>query len=197
MSFSASSFQAVPPPNYAAYANPGLGTQLGQMIAQVPDAFVKAREQGRTIAKQDAFKEGMPVLKDADGNPVTDQNGNPIPDVNAIVNTGFRLGGYDYAAGMMPYLQGQDVSALQGRIDAGVQGFGGEPAANPRPDNGATGPGHLTLPPPAASSAAATAALVCRRRQSRPADHKQSGERSFWRARCDAYAPPLRRGGGQ
>jgi len=121
---------------------------LGQMIGQIPDQFMKGRENARTIAKEDAFKNGMPVLKDADGNPVKDQNGNPVPDVNAIVNTGFKLGGCDYAAGMMPYIQGQGVSARQGQIDSEVQGFGGAPAANPRPNNGATGPGHLTLPPP-------------------------------------------------
>jgi hypothetical protein len=93
VSFPASSFTAVPPPNYAAYANPGLGMQLGQMIGQIPDQFMKGREDARTVAKEDAFKNGMPVLKDADGNPVKDQNGNPVPDVNAIVNTGFKLGG--------------------------------------------------------------------------------------------------------
>jgi hypothetical protein len=148
MSFPSSSFQAVPPPNFAAYSNPTLGMRFGQMIGQIPDAYMKGREQGRTIAKQDAFKDGMPVQKDADGKPVLDANGNPVPDTQAIINAGFKYGGVDYAAGMLPYLQGQDVSARQGRIDRGVQDFGGEPAANPRPDNGATGPGHLTLPPP-------------------------------------------------
>jgi hypothetical protein len=34
------------------------------MLARVPDAYMKGREQGRTIAKEDAFKKGMPVLKD-------------------------------------------------------------------------------------------------------------------------------------
>jgi hypothetical protein len=47
VSFPASSFQAVPPPNYAAYANPGLGMQLGQMIGQIPDQFMKGRENAR------------------------------------------------------------------------------------------------------------------------------------------------------
>jgi hypothetical protein len=58
------------------------------------------------LAEQNAFPDGMPVLKDKDGNPVLDQSGNPVPDTNAIINTGFKLGGTAYAAGMMPYLPG-------------------------------------------------------------------------------------------
>jgi hypothetical protein len=50
----------------------------------LPDQFMKGRENKRTIEKQDAFKNGMPVQKDANGNPVLDANGNPLPDTNAI-----------------------------------------------------------------------------------------------------------------
>jgi hypothetical protein len=65
----AQDYMVVPSPSYAA---PLVGFQLGQAIAGLPDAFMQGREMARTRAKQDAFKEGMPVQKDAAGNPLLD-----------------------------------------------------------------------------------------------------------------------------
>lgn len=111
-------------------------------------AIFKAPNRLAPWAEQNAFPDGMPVLKDANGNPVKDQFGNPVPDTNAIINTGFKLGGYDYAKGLMPFLQGRGVSARQDQIDTGVQGYG---TPNPGADNkSAAGPGNILPQSPGA-----------------------------------------------
>jgi hypothetical protein len=67
-----SNYLTVQGPDYGAYAQiqANFGQRLGQMLGQLPDQFMKGRENARTIAKQDAFKDGMPVQKDANGNPI-------------------------------------------------------------------------------------------------------------------------------
>jgi hypothetical protein len=150
-------YETVQGPNYAAYANPNFGLQLGQALASLPDQYMKGRETSRTIAKQDAFKNGMPVQKDANGNPVLDTNGNPIPDTKAIIDAGLKYGGVDYASQLLPYLGGQATSARQGEIDSDILGYGGPTYPRTHSSN-AAGPGNIggiRPPQPQLSSAGA------------------------------------------
>jgi hypothetical protein len=137
-------YETVSSPNYAAYANPGFGMKLGQMLQDIPDQYMKGRENKRAIEKQDAFKGGMPVQKDASGNPVLDANGNPIPDTKAIIDAGFKYGGMDYAAQMLPYLGGQATASRQSEIDNGILGYGASSPSYPSAENkSAAGPGNI------------------------------------------------------
>jgi hypothetical protein len=131
-------------PQAASYAAPVAGFAFGQAVAGLPEQYFQGTQRGLTLRKQNAFPDGMPVQKDANGKPILDQNGNPVPDVNTIVNTGFKLGGADYAAGLLPYISGQSTSARQNQIDTGVLDYGGQPPAYPRTDNkSGTGPGNI------------------------------------------------------
>jgi hypothetical protein len=40
-------YETVPSPNYAAYANPGFGMALGQMLQGLPGQYMQGREMGR------------------------------------------------------------------------------------------------------------------------------------------------------
>ena len=138
-----SSWQVVPAPDYTK-AISDYGLKLGDRLADLPNRYFQGTQQARTLAEQNAFPDGMPVLKYASGNPVKDQYGNPLPDMNAINNTNFKLGGYDYAKGLMSLFQGQNVSAHQDQIDSAIRGYG---TPNPSADNkSAAGPGNIILP---------------------------------------------------
>jgi hypothetical protein len=131
-------------PQAASYAAPLAGFAFGQAIAGLPGDYMKGREAGRTIAKQDAFKNGMPIQRDANGNPVLDANGNPVPDTKAIIDTGFKYGGLDFATQLFPYLGGQATSQRQGEVDSGILGCGGSSPSYPRAENkSGAGPGNI------------------------------------------------------
>jgi hypothetical protein len=128
-------FDNVSAPQGASYAAPLVGMALGEKLAGLPDAYMAGREMRRTMQKQDAFKDGMPVQKDANGNPVLDASGNPIPDTTAIVNSGFKLGGLDYGTQLFPWLGGQATSARQGDIDSAILGYGAPAPSYPSGQN--------------------------------------------------------------
>jgi hypothetical protein len=57
-------------PQGASYAAPLAGFAFGQAIAGLPDAYMHGRENARTMALQDAFKDGVPLNPDKFGMPV-------------------------------------------------------------------------------------------------------------------------------
>jgi hypothetical protein len=144
-----SSFMVGPTPNYNPPGLSTIGMQLGQMLANLPEQYFQGQQRNRTLARQNAFPDGVPVKKDANGNPVLDQNGDPIPDTQAIVNAGFKLGGLDYAQGLLPFLRGQNISARSSDVDRQLDNFGDASAATARPsahNPSAAGPANIYHP---------------------------------------------------
>jgi hypothetical protein len=124
-------YETVQGPNYAAYANPGFGMALGQMLQGLPDQYMKGREARQQVQAQDAFK-----------NPEDwqDKNGNPDPD--KVLAKGIQIGGIPFAHGLMPFML--DLKAGQQWANA-IPGGGGDSSPAPRPNNpNAAGPANLT-----------------------------------------------------
>jgi hypothetical protein len=130
-------YETVPSPNYAAYANPGFGMALGQMLQGLPGQYMQGRENARTIEAQDAFKNGFP--KNPDG----------TPDVNAIVDKGAKIGGYPFVQQMLPFLQNVAAGNASANDFARINTLlGGDVEAPSRPNNAnAAGPGNLRAAP--------------------------------------------------
>jgi hypothetical protein len=137
-------YETVPSPNYAAYANPGFGAALGQMLQGLPDQYMKGRENSRKIEAEDAFRNGYP--KNEDGS----------PNVNKIMDIGLKTGGLPYAQGLMEWLKTNDLLRnTKGDLsDGGPQE--GAPPARPAPVSGAAGPSGLGAPPQPQLSSAGT-----------------------------------------
>jgi len=129
-------------PQGASYAAPLVGFQLGKVLSDLPDQYMKGRENRRQMAVEDAFQNGIPTLPDGS------------PDVNAITNTMARVGGGNYVQQLMPYLlnmrQGQQLSQGLSSIDASING--GPPGANTGPgtSSNATSPANLRAAPQSA-----------------------------------------------
>jgi hypothetical protein len=144
-----SSFMVGPTPNYNPPGASTIGLELGKMLAQLPEQYFQGTQRNRTLARQNAFPDGVPVKKDANGNPILDQNGDPIPDTQAIVNAGFKLGGLDYAQGLLPFLRGQNIAARSSDVDRQIDNFGDTSTATARPsarNPSAAGPANIYHP---------------------------------------------------
>lgn len=129
-------YETVPSPNYAAYANPGFGAALGQMLQGLPDQYMKGRENSRKIEAEDAFRNGYP--KNPDGS----------PDVNSIMDKGLKVGGLPYAQGLMQWLQTKDLLRnTSGDLSEGAPQVGAPPV-RPAPVSSAAGPANVGTQPP-------------------------------------------------
>lgn len=125
------------------YAAPLMGMQLGQALAQLPDQYMKGRENNRKIQMEDMFKDGLP----------TDENGNP--DMGKAFQTymkeGARIGGGDFVKGFVPFMQDQEVANNASRVSQGLPPlpsmFAPRPPQQPNDNSVAAGPGS---PPPQA-----------------------------------------------
>lgn len=82
-------------------------------ISQIPDAYFKGQQNQRTLALQNAFKEGLP----------RDQSGQL--DINAMADKLARIGGADAAQSLLPQLIQQQTGQQNANI---IQG--GSPAPN-------------------------------------------------------------------
>jgi len=135
----ASSFMVGNAPYPASYAAPLLNFDK---LAELPDAYFKGTQQARTLALQNAFPNGLP----------TDDNGNL--DVNAISGTLAKLGGADYAKGLMPYLIEQQMGrAGASAINEGEGDNSQPPTARPSTNVvGASGPANIRGPAPASQA---------------------------------------------
>jgi hypothetical protein len=114
-------------PSGASYSAPLVGFQLGQSIADLPDAYMKGREQARQRAMQDAFKDGPPR------DPATGQL-----DTNAIINKGMQIGGLPFAQPLLQYMLDLEAGKAWSGAIPSEQGQTG-----PAPPNSAAGPGNL------------------------------------------------------
>jgi hypothetical protein len=131
-------YETVPAPNYAAYANPGFGAALGQMLQGLPGQYMQGREMARTREMQDAFKDGIPL------------NSDRSPNVNAIITKGAQIGGLPFVQQMLPFLQ-QVALGDQAAGDLAGAGGGGSAPARPNSPN-AAGPSNITAPATRTSS---------------------------------------------
>lgn len=101
-------------------------------LAKLPEEYFAGQQRARATRMQNAFPNGVPT------DPKTGQ-----PDVNAIINTGAKLGGLDYVSNLLPYMYGMQIgernaSAIQDTISPGA------------PNPSAAGPGNLKPQPQAA-----------------------------------------------
>lgn len=131
-------YETVPSPNYAAYANPGFGAALGQMLQGLPDQYMKGRQGAQQIALQDAFKDGLPT-----------KNGRP--DIDAIGDKLVKIGGAPYAMQLLKFLSPPPDTGTEPTI-GGDQGSPSRPA----PVSGAAGPSSQGAPPQPQLSSAGT-----------------------------------------
>jgi hypothetical protein len=138
---SAASFAVGNAPYGASYAAPLLNFDK---LAQLPETFFKGTQNARTLALQNAFPNGLP--KDDSGN----------IDINAVSDTLAKLGGADYAKGLMPYLIESQMGAQGARAITGDDGTTPEPTQSPSTNVvGASGPANIRGPQrPAAAPAA-------------------------------------------
>jgi hypothetical protein len=129
----ASSFAVGNAPYPASYASPLLN--FGQ-LAQLPDQVFQGNQRQRTMALQNAFPDGLPKDK------TTGQL-----DINAISDTLAKLGGADYAKGLMPYLIEQQMGSAGA---AAINDDSGQaPVARPSTNVvGASGPANIRGPAP-------------------------------------------------
>ena len=127
---SASDYVTVNGPQAPSYNAPLVGQQIGQNLANLPDAYMKGRENQRTIALQNAFPDGIPTR--ADG----------TPDTSAIMSKMAKIGGGQYIQGITPFLinadVGRSISGNLSNIDSGVNGTG-PTSSSPS----ASGPGNV------------------------------------------------------
>jgi hypothetical protein len=65
---SSGGYSIAPGPNYAAYANPNFGQQLGQIIANYPNDYFQGTQQRRQLELQ------KPIIDPKTGEPLTDPN---------------------------------------------------------------------------------------------------------------------------
>lgn len=124
-------------PAGASYAAPLVGFQLGQAISQLPDQYMKGRENARAIEAQDMFRQGgMPTNPDGS------------PDIHAIVDKGAKTGGLPWVQQMMPFLQKMTLAQQAYRDMMGQPP--GPQQDTPPPGRGnvsnAVGPGNLASP---------------------------------------------------
>jgi hypothetical protein len=125
-------------PQGASYAAPLIGFQLGQAIGNLPKDYFDATQRARQLAMQNAFPNGLPMK---DGR----------VDVNAMANTGAKLGGLEYGEKLLPYLYGDQSGQSMQDLDSWVRGGGtGAPAG---------GPANANMGPAATPSAAGPANL--------------------------------------
>src|SRR6202030_1354098 len=91
----ASDYVSVQGPDYARYANPNFGLKLGEMLGQLPDAYMQGRQMRRTLELQ---------------KPILDPNtGEPSTDTGTVSKELLRRGGGEYAKDMLPFLQRQPI----------------------------------------------------------------------------------------
>ena len=125
-------------------------------IGNLASDYFQGTQQKRTLALQNAFKDGLPTLQDQNGNPVVDpQTGQPMLDVNAITQKAAKIGGLDAA---VPFLSLQMKGQALGGVASAIAGGGaqGAPAAGaPQPQSAAV-PAHGipggSSPPPGVSA---------------------------------------------
>jgi hypothetical protein len=108
------------------YAVPQVGQQLGQAIADLPNAFMQGRQQARQRAMEDAFKDGVP--RNPDGS----------LDSNAVIDKGMRIGGLPFAQPLLQYMLDLEAGKAWSGAIPSEQGQTG-----PAPPGSAAGPGNL------------------------------------------------------
>jgi hypothetical protein len=131
-------YETVPAPNYAAYANPGFGMALGQMLQGLPDQYMRGRQNARTLDLQ------RPILNPATGEPSTDPN--------VVAKELMKRGGAEYSKDLLQFMQKQPIfdKILRENDEGGYDAPPGSvppSAPPPRPNGSAAAPGNLTLPP--------------------------------------------------
>lgn len=131
-------YETVPSPNYAAYANPGFGAALGQMLQGLPDQYMKGRQQARQIEMQ------KPIL-----DPKT---GQPSQDPAAIIQELQRRGGGEYSEKLLPYIYGNKLLEKNSALQPPSMG-GDTPSSSAGPGNVARAPSQPVQPQPQLSSA--------------------------------------------
>lgn len=138
-------------PAGASYAAPLVGFQLGQALADLPDAYMKGREQKQLRQAQDAFPNGLddPRYKNPDGS----------PNVNAIINTGAKIGGLPFVMKMFPFLSPPPSGGAEPTIGSEPSQAPSQPPVSRGAIPNAAGPGNLGAqgapPQPKLSSAGA------------------------------------------
>src|ERR1700761_907891 len=160
----ASDYMVGATPGGASYVAPLVGFQLGQALADLPNQYMKGRENAQKIAAdakypnafeaegrnraqqvalQNALPNGLPRLPDGS------------PDVNALIDTGAKIGGLNYAGPLMQMLLQQQTGAqAMNDLSGGgaPPGGGGQP-----PPNGAISPVRIVTPAADNGSAAGPA----------------------------------------
>jgi hypothetical protein len=92
---SSGGYSIAPSPNYAAYANPNFGQQLGQIIANYPNDYYQGTQQRRQLELQ------KPILDPKTGEPSTDPH--------LVASELMRIGGADFSKDLLPFLQKQPI----------------------------------------------------------------------------------------
>lgn len=118
------------------YAVPQVGQQLGQALADLPDAYMKGREQKRTRAMQDMFLGGLPQNEDG--------STNWTAALQRYLQEGSKIGGGQFVGQYVPQLldeeQARNAAAIARGEPVGPSAFFG-PA--PGQANAPAGSGNL------------------------------------------------------
>jgi hypothetical protein len=125
-------YETVPSPNYAAYANPGFGAQLGQMLQGLPDQYMKGRQNAQQMAAEDMFK-NEPIPRNKDGS----------VNVDAVVQKGAKIGGLPFVMKMLPFLSPPPNGGPEPTI-----GDDQSSPSRPPPVSSAAGPSSMGTQPP-------------------------------------------------
>lgn len=133
-------YETVQGPNYAAYANPNFGAQLGQMLQGLPASYMEGRQIGQQRQMEDMFKtEKLP--RNSDGS----------VDVNNLIERGTKIGGFPFVMKMLPFLQSEELMKQAGRSPSPTLGVGGDQGSS-APAASAAGPGNLGQQPRTSSN---------------------------------------------
>src|ERR1700677_4868530 len=89
-------------PQGASYSAPLVGFQLGQQLANLPEQYMKGRENAQKIAIDNMFPNGLP--KNPDGSP------NIHAAINTYMEQGAKIGGGKFVAQFLPFMLEQDTA---------------------------------------------------------------------------------------
>jgi hypothetical protein len=126
----------VPSPQGPSYAAPLVGFQLGQSIADLPDAYMKGREQKRARSMQDMFAGGLPQNEDG--------STNWTAALQKYLQEGAKIGGGQFVGQYVPQLLDEEQARNAYAISRG-QPIGPSAFFGPAPGqaNGPADPGNL------------------------------------------------------
>jgi hypothetical protein len=136
---SSGGYSIAPGPNYAAYANPNFGQQLGQIIANYPNDYFQGTQQRRQLELQ------KPIIDPATGEPSTDPH--------LVATELMKRGGAEYSKDLIPFLQKQPIfDKILRENNEGGYDAAAEPASAP-PSRSNVEQAPLAPPQPRLSSA--------------------------------------------